>query len=406
MKRVLGLILTVVAAHAEILTLDRALEMADRANPQLKVAQAGVEGASAAIVTARQRPNPEIFASFGRQRITQQSAVPGQLGSFTFSQPIEWGSVRRARIGVATIGRESTEFQLSEARLGIRAAVKQAFFEALRREAEIGVATDNLRNIEELRRRIEVQVKVGEAARLELVRADAELASARVQLRAAELRRATALAGLRAAIGGQVGDITPQGQLEPQALVPPLDTLRQDVIARHPAVQQAEAEARRAQARLGLERELRKPQPELQAGVDRVPDSQGYRVGIAIPIPLLNRRQGEIAEATAALRQSTAAVDLRKLELTAALERAYGVYEVAQQQVAALEAGALKQAQAALEAAEAAFRFGERGILEVLDAQRVLRGVRSDYLNAQYDRQAALIELERLQAVNLGGSKP
>jgi cobalt-zinc-cadmium efflux system outer membrane protein len=39
----------------------------------------------------------------------------------------------------------------------------------------------------------------------------------------------------------------------------------------------------------------------------------------------------------------------------------------------------------------------------VLDAQRVLRGVRSDYLAAQYDRQAALIELERLQAIDLKG---
>jgi cobalt-zinc-cadmium efflux system outer membrane protein len=79
------------------------------------------------------------------------------------------------------------------------------------------------------------------------------------------------------------------------------------------------------------------------------------------------------------------------------------VYEVANEQLAALEAGALRQAEAALAASEAAFRFGERGILEVLDAQRVLRAVRSDYLNAQYDRQAALIELERLQAVELGG---
>ena len=58
-----------------------------------------------------------------------------------------------------------------------------------------------------------------------------------------------------------------------------------------------------------------------------------------------------------------------------------------------------RQAEAALAASEAAFRFGERGIIEVLDAQRVLRSVRFDYLNAQYDRQAALVELERLRAI-------
>jgi cobalt-zinc-cadmium efflux system outer membrane protein len=86
------------------------------------------------------------------------------------------------------------------------------------------------------------------------------------------------------------------------------------------------------------------------------------------------------------------------LEIQAALERAYGQYEVATQQVVSFERGVLKEAEAALQAAEAAFRFGERGIIEVLDAQRVLRTVRLDFLNAQYDLQSALIDVEQLRA--------
>ncbi|MBS0465774.1 MAG: TolC family protein, partial [Proteobacteria bacterium] len=45
---------------------------------------------------------------------------------------------------------------------------------------------------------------------------------------------------------------------------------------------------------------------------------------------------------------------------------------------------------------EAAYRFGERGILDVLDAQRVLRSVRADLLQARYELQAARIELDFL----------
>jgi cobalt-zinc-cadmium efflux system outer membrane protein len=78
------------------------------------------------------------------------------------------------------------------------------------------------------------------------------------------------------------------------------------------------------------------------------------------------------------------------------------LYELASQQIASLERGVLREAEAALSAAEAAFRFGERGIIEVLDAQRVLRSVRADFLNAQYDQQAALIELEQLRAADPG----
>jgi cobalt-zinc-cadmium efflux system outer membrane protein len=46
--------------------------------------------------------------------------------------------------------------------------------------------------------------------------------------------------------------------------------------------------------------------------------------------------------------------------------------------------------------AEAAYRFGERGILDGLDAQRVLRSIRADLLDARYQLQAARIQLEYL----------
>ena len=54
--------------------------------------------------------------------------------------------------------------------------------------------------------------------------------------------------------------------------------------------------------------------------------------------------------------------------------------------------------EAALRVAEAAYRFGERGILEVLDAQRVLRSVRADLLQARFQAQAARVVLEQLAA--------
>ena len=48
-----------------------------------------------------------------------------------------------------------------------------------------------------------------------------------------------------------------------------------------------------------------------------------------------------------------------------------------------------------------AYQLGERGILEVLDAQRLLRTVRLNYLNAQFDRQAALVDLDELRGEEL-----
>ena len=106
------------------------------------------------------------------------------------------------------------------------------------------------------------------------------------------------------------------------------------------------------------------------------------------------------------MRLARAAAEVRRLELTAALQSAHGRYLLASQQIASFEQGALRLAEAALRAAEAAYRFGERGIIEVLDAQRMLRNTRMDLLNARYDRQSALIDIEQLSVSPAEGKKP
>ena len=105
-------------------------------------------------------------------------------------------------------------------------------------------------------------------------------------------------------------------------------------------------------------------------------------------------------------RQADSLAQARQLELLAALEGAYARYQLTTQQLAAFESGLLLEAEEALRAAETAYQLGERGILEVLDAQRVLRTVRLNFLNAQYDRQAALVDLDELRAVDLRGNTP
>jgi len=76
-------------------------------------------------------------------------------------------------------------------------------------------------------------------------------------------------------------------------------------------------------------------------------------------------------------------------------------FRVAGQQIASFEQGILRDAQLALQAAETAYQLGERGIIEVLDAQRLLRTVRQDYLNARYEQSSALLDIDQLRAEDL-----
>jgi cobalt-zinc-cadmium efflux system outer membrane protein len=390
------------------LSLEDALSMAERYNPELRAALAGVEGAQAGVTTARAWLNPTVtFGSLGRQQaLLRTAAIPGMLHGLNFNQPVELPMVRSTRIRAAQVRRESSEWALAETRLAIRGLVKQAFFEALRQEGAVTVAQENLGLLEDLKRRIEVQVNVGEAARLELTRAEAELASARIQVRSAELRHAAALSTLSAAIGAPVGNLELEGTLDPAAVLPALETLRSDMLARHPSMGVVESEIRRADANIANEKAQRIPQPSFWMDYFQQPEAAQYRFGVTIPIPVLNRREGPIAEALAERRRMAALADHRRVQLTAALEQAYNLYQVANQQVAIFETGTLLQAEAAVRAAQAAFKFGERGIIEVLDAQRVLRAAQLEYLNAKYDRQQALTQLEQLRVLDTGESRP
>jgi len=285
--------------------------------------------------------------------------------------------------------------------------VKQAFYDALRRKAEFELALENQRLFQQIRDRIAVRVNVGEAPRFELTRADAELSTAANVTNSARLRVAQAVATLRAVIGAPLPpDFEPVGSLQPPPALPSLVVLREEALLRYPAIPRADAEVKRAQARLEQERALRIPQPTLRADYEREPEVDKYRIGISIPIPIFNQRQGQIGEAVAAFQQATLTAEQTRIEVRAAMEAAYSRYEVAATQIAQFEGGLLKQAESALSVAEAAFRFGERGFIDVLDAQRVLRQVRNDFLAARFDQQAALVEIERLRAADYETRKP
>ncbi|MBN8731660.1 MAG: TolC family protein [Acidobacteria bacterium] len=388
--------------HAAVLTLEQALALAEENHPKLKAGSARIDAAAAGLTTARAYPNPEAMAQGGGQTYRVPGNVSGFVQSYSISQPLELGQLRPARIGLAERTREVSAQELAATRLSVLAAVRRAFFQALRFQGEIEILRENLRTVEEFRERIKVRVDVGEAGRLELYRADAELATARAAVLSAQLRSVTALSQLRGAVAAPLGDsITLAGSLDPDAQLPAMEQLRQEVLDRHPDLARAKLEIRRSEARLSYETAQRRPQPSIVAGVDRPPDVPIYRAGISIPLPFWNRREGQIAEAVAETRVAAAEADARRNELLAAMEGAYGRYQLATQQLMTYQEGVLRAGEEGLRAAEAAYRLGERGILDVLDAQRVLRTVRLELHHAQFDRQAALIDLDEARATSL-----
>ncbi|MCU0869529.1 MAG: TolC family protein [Burkholderiales bacterium] len=386
------------------LTLEQALDLAERHSPRLQTALAEIERLRSGVVTARTYPNPELELSTGGVRARVPGVTAGNGSSAAITQPIDLPTQRAPRIAAAESGLEGARHAFDEARLLLRADIRQSFYLALRRKAEFDLAFENQRLLEQIRNRIELSVRVGERARYELVRIEAEFASAVNQTNSARLRVTQALAQLRVLLGGGLPpDTDVRGELAPLAPEDPYEAYQARMLARYPALQRTRAEIERTRNRVDAERALRVPRPSLFAGIDRDPEMSRGIAGVSIPIPVWDRRAGPIGEAVAQFQQATLAGEQRRIELLGELEINWNRLLVARQQIAAFEGGLLRQAENGLRVAENAFRFGERGFLEVLDAQRTLRTVRTDFLNARFEKQSALIELDRLIARDLAG---
>lgn len=395
-----ALILAASPVRAQKVTLEQALALADAEHPLLKAGMARLDASVAAIDTARAHPNPDVSFMAGRQTGQPVGGPTRPVPLYVLNQPLELGGLRASRIGVAERNQTAREHELAAVRLGVLSHVRRTFYQVLRRLGERAIAQENLRLVEDLRNRIQVRVDVGEVGRLELVRAEAEVAAARALASSAQLQQVTALAQFRAAVGGALPtSVEVEGVLDQPAALPAIEALRQQAVTRHPLLAVARAELARADARVTYENALKRPQPSLLAEIDM--SSPSYRVGVGIPLPTWDRRKGPIAEAVASRRETEQLARAREIEIVSALDGAYERHQVASQDVQLHEQGLLREAEEALRAAEVAYQLGERGILEVLDAQRLLRTVRLNYLNAQFDRQAALVDLDELRGEEL-----
>jgi len=389
------------------LTVQEVMALALKFNPGVVASQAQRDAARAGERTAAAYPNPVLEGGAGPSFARDDRDSWQSNWGVAISQPIDYPALRYYRMQGAVAGTSGAQAALHAFHLNLFAEVKAAFYTVIRHQGESEIASEDLALLEQVQTRVRVRVETGEAPRYELIKSDAELLNARRAFRSAGLRVSQAKAILSRLIGPAFGDeFEVAGDLSAPQELPSLNDLREEVLTRNPFLVQSRAEQARARARLGIERELSIPQVAVRAGVDQDPDLQSWRFGLAIVIPVWNRREGPIAEARAGISQVNAQADQVKLTLLRDLDTAYNQYLINLSQVNAYESGLLAQAEAVLNVAAAAYRLGERGILDYLDAQRIYRQVRLDYLNARYELQRSHIEIERLRASDLTGRMP
>ena len=385
------------AAVPRLISIDDLVILVLQHNPALRTSLRGVDVATAGVTTAGALPNPRIEISTGRHGTQSPSAQTGNVTGIGVSQFIENPNLRSARVNTALYAEQTSLQALSQTRNELVGQVKQRAYEYLLRKEEALAAADALGLLEQIRERVKVRVETGEAGRYELIKSDAEIINAQQREQTARLQIQQAAISLNRLAAGQLPPVWDlDAQLNEVIALPELDQLKKSALQSNPELRVLESEFERNTSRIAEAQASRLPGLELRLSQIREPDVRQDVVGVSVQVPLFDQRRGPRAEAIAERERTTARLEGRRAELVQQLELSWKSVEIARVRIKALSEGAMRDAEAALRVAQAAYRFGERGILEVLDAQRVLRAVRQDLLLARYQLQASLIELDIL----------
>jgi outer membrane protein, heavy metal efflux system len=365
----------------------------------VKASNEAVNTAAAAVTTARAFPNPEIEALKGQQVTRLSRTEVGPTQSWGVTQVLDMPWQRFPRVDAATAGLQAEQAHQRAFSTDLIAKLRLRFFDLMRRQAEERASREDGKLMEGIRSRIALRVETGEAARYELVKADAETLNAQKLAQSAELRTRQSRAALRAVVGAQLPEdfqIDSSAQDLPRPA--PLAHVRTEIANTNPALAKARAERLQLTHKLNEEKALRLPQFALKAAIDQDNEVRNKRIGLAVTIPLWNWRSGPIGEAAGRLSRADNDVMHQEFSLMQELDAAYQQYEIAQSQMVALESGIVRQAANALRIVEIAYKAGEKGFLEVLDAQRVFRAARNELITARYELASAWAEIERLRA--------
>ncbi|ANU08700.1 TolC family protein [Paraurantiacibacter namhicola] len=397
----LALVWTAGAVQAEptgVMSLDDALLQAGvadipvetTANPRLIGPKADVRAAEALVDQARQGPWPEL--TFDAENFAGTGAFNGlRATEYTlgYAQTFELGGKRDARVGYASANVRTAGLLEEYARAELALAVRERYVDAVAAQAMVRLAGEILDRKAELARIARVLVEAGREPPLRAMRAEAELADAKVDLEVAQARSATAREALGALMPGPWAGTVPADFPE---IRPPYD-LATDYNGLPLAIAVAESEL--ASAAITRETSFRYPDVTVSAGLRHASESnsQAFVLGVSIPFPFGNRNAGNIAAAQANSDAAHARLRVAEADYRQAVTETRTDYFASQRRIEVLEANALPQAEEALRLVLIGYRYGRFPLIEVLAAGEARDSLLQERIQAYQERSKAAARL-------------
>ena len=382
------------AAEPLQLTMDECVSRAIVASLDLSASRKDIDVAQAALERSRAWLPANPFLSGG----AQHSTTSGPNYIFLLSQEIEIAGQRGKRIAAATEGVEKATADQKTAESALTASVKTAFIQAQLSVDRVAIAQQGVDIAASLASTLAQRPHPSDLQHIDLNIAQIQESRARRELVTARRAHDSALTTLRRFLGfprEQEIELVGRPRTEVQPL-PPSTELIARALRQRPDLAALRHDLQRADLQLSVTKREAIPNVTVSGTLSRFEGDTLAGGDIGLPIPVFQRKTGDIQEAAA--ERSRARLQAERLEQTVA-------QEVADARRACVDAGEELDAQQrdivpkSEENVQLERRQYERGSVttsDLIGVQIDMLTARRDYVDAVQAYNEALIELERV----------
>jgi len=327
--------------------------------------------------------------------------------------PLPVGRRASAAINQAREQLSAAQATYQGARLDLASQVTTAYFELLRKKALLEDAQETVHTAERELADAQKRNGAGDVPALDVIRAQAPLASSQADESRAETDVSLAEESLNNLLGAPLDDPVEAADirsLPPQATFT-LAEARQLAVLHSPDVQAADATVRANQAALDAARQYRDPSVAFALSDTRSGDVTSFsrddtlQATVTVPLSDGGLGAGQLHEAQAVLAQAKIAALVARRSAQSAVSAAYLNAASARRQLAAVST-ARSVAQTSYEKTAEGYRAGLFPFTDVLSAQSALRQAEIASTQAFYDTAAAEAALSSLVTGTTAGTSP
>jgi cobalt-zinc-cadmium efflux system outer membrane protein len=356
----------VALAEAQQVSEREAVQKFLASTPVQSISKAQIEVTQAEWRSATLLPNPTFATS-----IEDSAGVRDQFLLFQQSLPLS-GRLRTLK----KAGSSAVSATEERARRRLQSAVadfRKVFLSLSISQRHEAILQANVARLSELVRILREREQAGEGSGLDLMRAERELLDAQADAKLAGV----AVEQSRSRLASYVPDLasaTISTEIETDPTLPSMSEAVSTAVQQRADYRVTRFELEQAAAQQRAAERLRIPEPTLSGGLKRTSiagmSDNGFVAGLSIPLPFFNRGQADTARLRAEQYRLRGEQQLLQKQIEADVRANHAAAAAS-----AVLANSYKPAATLdlLRAADTAYQEGERGILELLDAYRLVK---------------------------------